>query len=74
MTLVELNRYDEKLSSDKQKWVTITKIVVPTEEDKQQLLAACKYIHDLSEIDTDILAVNTLAHLYHAPELIEVSK
>ena len=72
MTLAELNRYDENKKSEEQKWVSISKILVPTLEDKQQLLAAFKYLHDLNEIDTDILAVNTIAHLYHNPDLIEV--
>jgi hypothetical protein len=54
------------------KWVTITKIVVPTQDDKDQLLLASRYIHDLRNIDTDINGANLLAHLYHCPELIVV--
>jgi hypothetical protein len=72
MNLQELHKYDESKPVSEQKYVRITKIVVPTNEDKQQLLAAFRYIHDLHEIDTDIMAVNTLAHMYLAEDLIEV--
>ena len=65
--------YDEELG-DNQKWVTISKIEVPTDYDKEQLLLAIKYLHDNPLIDTDILAVNTLVHLYLNPELIKVSE
>lgn len=47
------------------------KYIVTTEEEKQQLLEASEHIHD-SDVDTDIPFVNTIAHLYHAPWLIEV--
>lgn len=63
--------YDEELG-DNQNWVTISKVIVPTEYDKEQLLLAIKYLHDNPLIDTDILAVNTLVHLYLNPDLIEV--
>lgn len=65
-----LARYVE--GKDERDWVAITKIVVPTARDKVQLLLALKYIHDLRCIDTDYLAVNTLAHQYQLPESIEV--
>ena len=48
------------------------KIIVKTEEDKNNLLKASKYIHDLRKLDTSIEMVNTIAHLYHAPFLIVV--
>jgi hypothetical protein len=64
--------YDETLQLE-QPWVTISKITVPTEYDKKQLLKAFEYIHDLRNINTDLLAVNTICHLYLNPELIEVS-
>lgn len=63
--------YDEELG-DNQKWVTVSQIIVPTEYDKEQLLLAIEYLHDNPLIDTDILAVNTLVHLYQNPELIKV--
>jgi hypothetical protein len=64
--------WEEDVPQENQKWVTITKIIVPTEYDKQQLLKAVKYIHDLRSIDTDYMAVNTISHLYCRPDLIEV--
>lgn len=48
------------------------KIVVDTEEEKEQLLEASRHIHD-SDVDTDLPMVNTICHLYLAPQLIEVS-
>lgn len=65
-----LDRYDEALAE--QQWCTITEIVVPTDHDKEQLLKAFKYIHDLRSIDSDYMAVNTIMHLYQVPELIKV--
>lgn len=65
-----LVQYDD--TTEKQKWVQITEIVVPTEYDKEQLLLAIKYIHDLRNLDTGYLAVNHLLHLYLHPELIVV--
>jgi hypothetical protein len=54
------------------KWVTIEKIVVPTEFDKEQLIRAFKYLHDNRTIDTDLLAVNTIVHMYENTGLIVV--
>ena len=65
-----LDRYDEALTE--QQWCTITEIVVPTDHDKEQLLKAFKYIHDLRSINSDYMAVNTIMHLYQVPELIKV--
>ena len=48
------------------------KFVVSSEKEKQKLLEASKHIHDSRDIDTDIEMVNTIAHLYQAPFLIEV--
>lgn len=67
-----LDKYDETKDQTEQLYVTINKIIVPTERDKQQLLEAFKYIHDLRCIDSDYMAVNTLMHMYQAPQLIEV--
>ena len=47
------------------------RFVVDTEEEKQQLLDASEHIH-YCNVDTDIPMVNTLAHLYLAPHLIDV--
>lgn len=39
------------------------KIIVPSQEDKEELMAAFEHIH-YSDIDTDFIAVNQLAHEY----------
>lgn len=39
------------------------KIVVPTEEDKQEIINAIEHIHH-SDIDTNYVTVNQLAHEY----------
>lgn len=52
----------------------IRKIIVDSEEAKQELLEASKHIHDSRDIDTSIPTVNALAHLYQAEYLIEVQK
>lgn len=66
-----MERYVE--DAETQKWVRIDEIRVPNEYDKEQLLKAINYFHDLRNIDTDFLAVNTLAHVYCRPELITVT-
>ena len=53
-------------------YITITRLVVPTQYDKEQLLMAIKYFHDNKTIDSDFKAVNTLIHLYETPDRIEV--
>lgn len=69
-----LNRYDwdNEDKPDMQKWFNLVRIVVKTEEDKEQLIRASYYLHNLEDIDTDIMAVGFLAHLYQMPNLIEV--
>lgn len=44
------------------KWTKYV-IVVPTEEDRSELMEAFEHIH-YSDIDTDNIAVNQLAHEY----------
>jgi hypothetical protein len=39
------------------------KIIVPTEEDRQEVMKAFKHIHD-ANIDTEYVTVNQLAHEY----------
>ncbi len=46
------------------------KIIVPTEKDKRDLMEAFKHIHD-SDIDTDFVTVNQLAHEYLNEQIIE---
>jgi hypothetical protein len=49
------------------KW-TKYKIIVPTLEDKEELEKAFEHIH-YSDIDTDNIAVNQLAHEYLTEEI-----
>lgn len=68
------------------------KLIVKTEEEKQEFLKASEYIHDFAIwgyenypsffdrlkkpvpycLDSDIMAINWLMHLYETPEAIEV--
>jgi hypothetical protein len=62
------------------------KLIVKTEEEKQEFLKASEYIHYLSfsgyktrfgkkgyeSCDSDIMAVNWFMHLYVSPDAIEV--
>lgn len=48
------------------------KIIVSSEEEKEELLNGSEHIHDLHDLDTDIPGANFLSHLYMAPHLIEV--
>lgn len=54
------------------RYITIEQIVVPTEFDKAQLLLASEYLHYNRLIDTDLMAVNTIVHLYENPDIIVV--
>ena len=67
-------RYDHRKKYSNQKYVGLKKIVVSSEFDKEQLLLAFKYIHDMWGLDTDYMAVNTIAHVYTRPDLIEVQQ
>ena len=42
------------------------KIIVPSEEVKQQLIEESQYVHNLHDIDSD--KANTLMHLYLLPD------
>jgi len=59
--------YLTKEGLEKVRW-TKYKIVVPTEEDKRELEMAFEHIH-YSNIDTDNVAVNQLAHEYLTEEV-----
>ncbi len=48
------------------------KIIVTTEEEKQELLHGSEYIHELRDLDTDEPGVNLISHLYIAEHLIVV--
>lgn len=60
LTKDELNKID---------W-TKYKIIVPTEKDKKDLMAAFEHIH-YSDIDTDYVTVNQLAHEYLNEEIAD---
>jgi hypothetical protein len=73
-----MTRYDDygivdKTPPDDPKWKKVKwiefRIIVPDEYTKQQLQAACEYFHDNKLIDTDFLAVNSLAHSYVTPNM-----
>lgn len=53
-------------------FIGLNYISVQTERDKQQILNASKYFHDMHELDTDYYGPNLLAHLYTTPHLIKV--
>lgn len=57
---------------DKVKW-TKYKIVVPTDEDRKELMEAFRHIHD-SDVDVDNIVVNQLIHEYLDEEEIEGAK
>lgn len=52
-------------------WTKI-KIVVNSEESKEQILNAIEYIHNLECIDSNFMPVNSFMHLYLYPDAIEV--
>lgn len=59
------DKNSEYLSNEdlaKVKW-TKYKILCPTEEDRQELMEAFRHIH-YSDINTDFITVNQLAHEY----------
>jgi hypothetical protein len=69
----EMSRYPDPLDKTADPWhPSVGAIVVPDERSKQELMAAFRYFHDSWSTDTDYQAVNTLAHLYQAPELFLV--
>jgi hypothetical protein len=47
------------------------RIIVPTEDDKKQLLACFEYIHDnpIMDCEEDFIVLNQIAHSYVTPEL-----
>lgn len=59
-----MTRYDNCKSNAEANSFVKYKIIVPTEEVRQELLEAFKHMHD-ADIDTEYVAVNHLAHTYH---------
>lgn len=68
----EMKRYDENITDWKKVPFIKYVIIVPTEEDRQELMAAFEHIH-YSDIDTDYIAVNQLSHEYLDEERSEGS-
>ena len=64
----------EQRNDPNYKWMEIKSVVVNSEQAKEQLLKASKYIHDLKGLDIDIDMVNVVAHLYCRPELITIEE
>jgi len=56
-----METYDDKNIKDI-KW-TKYKIIVPSEEDRQELMEAFKHIH-YSDVDSNYVSVNQLIHEY----------
>jgi len=53
------------------KWPwTKYKIIVPTEDDRQELMEAFEHLH-YSDVDTDNIAVNQLIHEYRDSEVAD---
>jgi hypothetical protein len=70
----KMKRYEDfKNESNDTDYLTKYKIVVPTLEDKEELEKAFEHIH-YSDIDTDNIAVNQLAHEYLTEEITGDSK
>ena len=61
-----MEKYGKDGDTKNVRW-TEFKIVVPSEQDKNDLLEAFEHVHD-SDIDTDFVPVNQLAHIYLTPE------
>ena len=66
-----MKKYDDYKDIKDVEW-TKYKIIVPTEADRQELMAAFEHIH-YSDIDTEYIAVNQLAHEYLDDSRVEGS-
>lgn len=67
-----LYKYPKEINMRTSKYFPMVKIVVDSEQSKQQILNAIEYIHNLECIDSDFMAVNSLMHLYLYPDSVEV--
>lgn len=66
------DRYDDSKPSTRQKFLDIRRIVVGDERTKSQLIMAFKLLHDSGDLDSEIIALNHIMHLYQDPDLIVV--
>lgn len=60
--MVHMKRYEDFNNIEEVKWTKYV-IVVPSDEDRQELMKGFEHIH-YSDIDTDNVVVNQLAHEY----------
>ncbi len=67
-----MKRYQE-YEYEKWPW-TKYKIIVPTEEDRKELMEAFEHFHNGSDTDTDNIVVNQLIHEYLDEERMEGAK
>ena len=68
-----MRKYPKDMSDlSKVKWAKY-KIIVPTEQDKKELQGAFQHFHN-SNINTEYIAVNQLAHEYIKPGNIIIDK
>lgn len=67
-----MKKYDD-YEEGKWDW-TKYKIIVPTEEDRQELMEAFEHFHYGSDTDTDNIVVNQLIHEYLDEERMEGAK
>jgi hypothetical protein len=65
-----LKRYSKKYNYQVAEPLEIYEIIVNSEHGKEQLLKALKYLHDLTGVDTNFVAVNHLVHTI--PDVIVV--
>jgi hypothetical protein len=65
--MIHMKKYEDYKKIEDIPWTKYV-IIVPTEEDKKELEEAFEHIH-YSDIDTDNIAVNQLAHEYLTPEI-----
>jgi hypothetical protein len=63
-----MKKYDE-YEDGKWPW-TKYKIIVPTEDDRQELMEAFEHLH-YSDVDPNIIAVNQLIHEYRDSEVAD---
>jgi hypothetical protein len=61
-----MKKYEDYKSIKDVNW-TKYKIIVPTEEDRQELLEAFEHLH-YTDCDTDYVTVNQLIHEYLTPD------
>ncbi len=60
--MIRMKKYQDYKDISDVKW-TKYMIVVPTEDDRQELMEGFEHIH-CSDIDTDNVVINQLAHEY----------